>query len=226
MAKTTVNNIIAKMKRRFDYNITDTALDTLLLDCINDANKLIYQWLINAGFYNDTIGETTISTVANQSYVDTSSTTIDTLIALYERTNDTYIDIIPYSEFVKVYPDPTNTKSSTPTHAAIANNKIYLAPTPTAIITLYPVYGSVPADLALGGTLLFPTKYDPLVLAVTRTEYLRWHDANNTQAINSAEASMEYYKKELITNAHRGGIVRQSESYDTSTWLMPKIKTT
>jgi len=57
MDNTTVAAIISSGKIRFDYNITDTDLDTLLLDTINDGVILVRQWLMDAGLRAE-IGKT------------------------------------------------------------------------------------------------------------------------------------------------------------------------
>jgi len=50
---TTVNNIIASVKKRVDYDITDTDLDALLLDILNDGSTWLRQKLIDAGLRKD-----------------------------------------------------------------------------------------------------------------------------------------------------------------------------
>lgn len=49
MANTTVDNIIASVKRRVDYDITDSALDILLLDILDDGVRWTRQKLMDAG---------------------------------------------------------------------------------------------------------------------------------------------------------------------------------
>ena len=49
MDNTTVAAIIASSKKRIDYEITDTSLDELLLDTINDGVIIIRQWLMDYG---------------------------------------------------------------------------------------------------------------------------------------------------------------------------------
>lgn len=59
MAKTTITNIIAKIKRRSDYNITDSDLDTLILDAINDVVKLMKQMFYEYQLFENITAQTT-----------------------------------------------------------------------------------------------------------------------------------------------------------------------
>jgi hypothetical protein len=44
MAKSSVATIIARTKRRIDYDVDDSDLDQLVNDAINDALKIIFQY--------------------------------------------------------------------------------------------------------------------------------------------------------------------------------------
>lgn len=70
MAKTTVSNIITSIKRRFDYDITDSDFDNVVVDTINDALKLLKQWLMDAGLFQEISTSTSFKTVEDQEYVD------------------------------------------------------------------------------------------------------------------------------------------------------------
>jgi len=208
MAKTTVNNIVAKLKRMYDYNITDTDLDTLLIDCVNDSMKEIYQELIEAKNYIDAGDTITLTSVADQAYIDISSTlaTADMLVALSERTNDRKVRIIDYfgdEGFIERYPDPTANTSGTADHAAIWEDRLYLGPTPTAAISYYAEILAIPADLSAGDTLPYKTKYDPVVHAKARRLFLQWKhsDSPNNAAVVSAIAEDKRITKLLIRDA-------------------------
>ena len=51
--KTSVASIIAKIKRRSDYDIQDNDLDNLIVDAINDVLKQIKQLCYDYGLYQD-----------------------------------------------------------------------------------------------------------------------------------------------------------------------------
>lgn len=231
MAKTSVNTIVSKLKLRLDYNVSDDDLDTLLIGCINDALKLIFQWLSDAGSYNDISASdgTNIKTTDSQAYIDISThlAAMDELIALSERTNDKRIEIIPYREFIKLYPDPTANESATPDHAALWAERLYLGPTPSADdLVIYVEYTEIPTDVAAGDTLPYKTKYDPLLIAQARVEYLQFFDANNINAITLAQGIADRLKNDLITAAARNvGMNRQTASRRDGAWIGPRSPT-
>lgn len=229
MAKTAVNTMVTRLKRRLDYNIIDDDLTNLLIDCINDALKLIYQWLFDAGDFID-IGSsdgTNIKTTASQAYIDISThlASADKIVRLSERTNDKPIGLIDYFDFIAKYPDPTANTSATPDEAAIWSNRLYLGPTPSASdLVIYAEYVAIPTDVAAGGTLPYKTKYDPLVLATARCEYLRFFDANNVATIRIAEQAMEFYKNTLITQATKDlGMNKQTASRREGRIWAPRV---
>jgi hypothetical protein len=67
---TTVTSIIASIKKRIDYNITDTDLDSLLLDILNDGVTWLRQKLMDSGLRAH-IGKTAnFFGLAGEEYVD------------------------------------------------------------------------------------------------------------------------------------------------------------
>ena len=75
VAKSTVSSILTKVKRRADYNIMDSSLDSLIIDMLNDAIKRVRQKLLDRGLFDDISASTTLTTVADQAYVDVSTIT-------------------------------------------------------------------------------------------------------------------------------------------------------
>lgn len=168
MAKTTLATITADIKALADYDITDTDLDALILKAVNLALKRMKQWFLDEGMYDEIGAHDTISTVADQAYVDIAGETLDfdELIVLSERTNDKTIEIISYKDFVEAYPDPTADKSATPDVAAFFANRLYLGPTPSGIITLYLDYVKLITKLVAGDSLPYEDKYDEAVIVL------------------------------------------------------------
>lgn len=70
MAKTTISTLITKIKRKADYNITDSDLENFIIDEINSALKLIKQWLMDNGIYKDVSKSESIKTVEDQEYLN------------------------------------------------------------------------------------------------------------------------------------------------------------
>lgn len=314
--RTTVQNLINKVKRRIDYNITDSDLDTLLVDCLNDSIKVLRQKLLDRGVQFEIGGSSILYTTATQAYIDISNvpgactatlvvaaglvtdgahtykitfvtadgesecgavsnsvTTITTthgqvaltaipistngdvtarniyrttagtstykLVAqianntattytdnladgslttamptistipsfsdlqrVTERVNYKAIDVIPYAEFIKYYPDPAAYSSSVPDRCAVWNQRIYFGPTPMAsLIPIYIEYIRHNADLALTSNLYYENDYDPVLLAYVRLEYLRYFNAQDRTAIKTAEESALRYMDDLVTVA-------------------------
>ena len=315
--RTTVQTIVDKIKRRVDYNISDTGTDTLIVDCLNDSIKVLRQKLIDRGI-NFEIGSTaTLTTTASQAYIDISnipssactatlvaaaglvtdgahsykitfvtaegegdvsavSNTITTdvathgqvnltaiplspssevtarniyrtsaggsvykllaqitnntattytdniadgslgataptistipsysdLVRVTERVNYKAIDIIPYAEFLKFYPDPAAFSSSVPDKCALWNQRLYMGPTPMATGTaIYIEFLRHDADLTLTSNLYYENDYDPVLLAYTRLEWFRYFNANDRVTIKTAEEAALRYLDDLVIGA-------------------------
>ncbi len=74
--KTTIDNLVAKIKLRTDYKITDDDLDTLVIDGINDSIKVIKQLLFDHGLLYAISDSKTFKTIANQEYRDITKAVI------------------------------------------------------------------------------------------------------------------------------------------------------
>jgi len=316
MAKTTVSNLISSIKRVIDYSITDTALDTLLLDLIRNAVRVTGQWLMDHGLDIDNTTSGTILTIPNQQYkvlnkativgdttsftgiagdklnvtvdgttsadidisacttialvvtaintavgstvasetdegylridsattgttssvtiadgttavqtvvgdlfsrtdtrTDTAIMDIDHIIAMKEYDNDVTITHIPPAYFFELYPKPADNAGNPAIEYTMWNGRVYWGPTPTSSVPYYLEYFKIPTELASTDTLPFENKYDALLTALVRMEWMRFMDANNTSAITSAENSVAFYKSTLITNATRNiGMEQGSQS--------------
>ena len=215
MAKTTVAVLVSDVKVLMDYDITDTALDALILKCINFAVKRMNQWFLDYGFFDEVGAHDTFSTTANQEYVDIATETVnfDQPVVLSERTNDSPIAIIPFKEYRERYPDPTANKATTPDVAAFFANRLYLGPTPSSAITLYLDYVKIVTKLVSTDTLPYEDKYDELVYAIVREHLVSWLDMGNHQAIQLARNNTLQLKDDLIVLAAKNiGMNRQVQS--------------
>ena len=215
MAKTTVNSLVADIKLLGDYNITDTDLENLLIVGINFALKRMKQWFMDEGLFDEIGAHDTLLTVANTEYIELATETIDfdQVIKLTERTNDTPIEIIPFDKYREICPDPTADKASTPEMAAFFANRIYLYPTPSAVVTLYLDYVKLITKVAAGGTLPFEDKYDELIVAIALEYLIAFLDNKNTNAITQANNRVKELKHDLIVGASKNiGMIQQSAS--------------
>lgn len=215
MAKTTVATITSDIKALVDYDITDTALDALILKGINLAIKRMKQWFLNEGMYDEIGAHDTFDTTANQEYVDIATEVIDfdEAIVLSERTNDSPITIISFKEYRESYPDPTANKSATPDVAAFFSNRLYLGPTPSGVITLYLDYVKLITKLTSGGTLPYEDKYDEAVIAIIIEYLVKWLDRGNRKMVLTAREDVAIAKHELFVGAAKNiGVSHQSQS--------------
>ena len=225
MAKSSVATIITKIKRRADYNITDTDLDRLVVDIINDANKVLKQTFLDHGIMDEISVEGTITTTANQEYVDiaTQLADLDEIIMQSERTNDRTIEVIPFWRYRELYPDPTANKTTTPFHAARHYNRIYFGPTPSAVLTIYCDYIKLLTDATSTSTMPFEAKYDPIVTAFGTLELLKWLDPTNA-GIPVAKQNYDELKDILIIGAAKNiGMTRQAKSRNEGEGFEPRV---
>ena len=204
MAKTTVTNITDDIKVLFDYNITDSDLDTLVLKAINQTCRRMQQWFVDTEIYDEIGASTTLNCVAATPYIDiTTVTDLDFILTLSSRVTDALIDIVPYSVFVGKYPDPTGTTAATPLAAARFGNRLYLGPTPTGTEVLYMDYIKLLTALTSSSSLPFENKYDPVVIAGAIEYLTRWQDGKDAVAITKAQEKTIEVATDLILNATR-----------------------
>lgn len=215
MAKTTVSVLTADIKALVDYDITDSALDVLILKAINLAIKRMKQWFMDEGYFDEIGASDSFLTTLNQEYVDIATETIDLdqPLVLSERTNDNPIPIISFKEYRERYPDPTANKAATPDCAAFFGNRLYLGPTPSGAITIYLDYFKLITKLVAGGTLPYEDKYDELVIAIVIEYLVKWLDRKDVAAIRSAKEDVQIIKHDLVVGASRNiGINQQVQS--------------
>ena len=229
MAKSTISTLLTRIKRKADYNITDTDLDNLVVDFINDSLKLVFTWLKDSGLFLNTVGTTvTLSTTASQNYIDisTSMASVCDIIKVYEKSNDKSIPMITFDEFIRLYPDSASNTSAYPDHCAVAAERLYLGPTPTGIVSIYAEVDAIPVEVTSASNCPFKTLFDPLIVAMGVARLKRWLDASDRSAILSAAEEVQFLKHDLIVGAaHNVAMNRQSQSReDTETGIIcPQI---
>ena len=226
MAKTTVSTIITRIKRRFDYDITDDDLDNLIVDIINDSLKVQKQLFADYALF-DEIGESdTITTTASQEYIDLASETIDfdQHIVVSEREQKKVIRIIPFHRYRRMFPDPEEEAQSSPDVCAFFANRIYFGPTPSSAVDIYLDYIKLIDDVTSSSTLPFEAKYDGLLIAMVRAELAEWLDPNNAVAISAARARVDDLTNKMIIEASiNSGLVRQSTSRREQDVIAPRV---
>ncbi len=68
--KTSASTMITRIKRQLDYVITDTDLDNLVIDKINNNLKLLKQWLMDNSLFRECSKSESFKTIENQEYID------------------------------------------------------------------------------------------------------------------------------------------------------------
>jgi len=223
VAKSSISSLITKIKRRADYNITDTGTDNLIVDMLNDAIKRVRQKLLDIGMFDDISASTTLTTVADTAYVDVSTIVdLDEIVVQSDRTADRSIMLITYDKFIQLYPDPTACTSNTPIHAARWNSRIYFGPTPSEVLTLYFDYIKQLDEVTSSSTSPFEPKYDPLLIAMVVTEFKQWLGLDSLQ-IQSAMAREKTLDDEIFLGATNIGVIRASQSRRGIDTLGPHI---
>jgi len=213
MAKSTVDNIVTKIKRRVDYDISDDDLDTLIIDMMNDNLRIIRQWLFNRHLWKEISASTTLATIALQEYVSMATITdFDELIVQSERDQHRTIELVSYEDYKNAFPDPTINTASVPDVAAIWNDKVYFGPTPDSIITIYFDYIKTVTEVASGDDLPFSDKFDPLLIAMCKESIKEWLDDKNSVALSFATGKVADLKKILIDGSDNFGMNRQMMS--------------
>lgn len=76
MGKTAVNTVLDKIKRRFDYEITDPDLDSLVVDIMNDSLITMKQWFIDNDLFREISASASFKTIAEQRYRDITKAVI------------------------------------------------------------------------------------------------------------------------------------------------------
>lgn len=204
MSKTTVDTLVTEIKREIDYDITDSNLDTLIIDKINDSLKRVKQLFLDHRLYDEITAQDTLTTTAAQEYIDISSETIDfdQHILLTERTNDRPIELVTFRDYRRSFPDPSADKSETPDIAAFFDNKLFLGPTPsTSSVTIYLDYIKLISDVASGGSSPFEDKYDEIIKSMVIEKMKFWLDDKNINAIAIAKANTKELVDRLIIGA-------------------------
>ena len=100
-----------------------------------------------------------------------------------------------------------------------------MGPTPQASGTLiYIEYLKQIADVALTSNLYYDESYDPVILALARTEFLYFFDMKDRATITTAEQKSDKLVHDLITAAaHNIGENRQTNSRRQEMLFGPRI---
>ncbi len=228
--KTSVNTLVTEIQRKADYIVSggDSDLDTFTIDRINDVLKEMKQLFMDYDLRDEISVEGTITTTADQEYVDISTqlAALDQILIQSERTNDRTIQLIPFTDYRKAFTDPTASSASTPDVAARHFNRIYFGPTPSQALTIIFDYIKFFTDVSAGGTMPFDDKYDPIVInkvaAAIKGDLLK-----DFQTSDRFELKGEALINRLIVGATRNfGMNREVSSRRSGAGLGPQADVT
>lgn len=196
------------------YNSNDSTRLSLAGTLINQVLGIIQSEIKGHPFTLD-IGNT-VSTVANQAYVDLVAVTdILEILQVYERTTNRKIPQITYEQYISIVPDPTRVGGVpdlcwAPTQivtSGVPNWFIYLAPTPSSVITLY--YDYLKTFLLSSDTDYspLPSQYDGWIYAEFKPLFYEIIDSKNRALIDHAYKhafnQRAFYKQAIMSQAGR-----------------------
>lgn len=146
MANTTFANLKINALRRAgnSYNSSDSTRLSMAGSIINDVLSMIGQYIKGHPYTLD-IGNT-VSTVADQAYVDLTDTNIIEVLQFTQRSTNSKLKQVNYEEFVSMFPNTTLvggvpelvwSPTQTVSVSGVPTWRIYLGWTPSSVITMY-----------------------------------------------------------------------------------------
>ena len=203
MANTTLGNLkIGALRRVHFYNSGDATGLALAGGIINDVLGYI-QTQIKGSLYEHDLANT-ITTTANQAYVDLTDSNILEILNVYQTTTDTKLRRLSRQEFVLLQPD-TTVFSGTPEYAYFPTQiltagvntwRVYLIPTPSSAISLsYDYIKSL--QFSADGTSAdaeysaLPRIFDDWIYSEFAPRWFKIVDPSNLQKIQVAESQAE-----------------------------------
>jgi len=197
MANTTFANLKINMLRRAgnNYNSSDSTRLQLAGNCINSALSVIQGEIKGHPFTLDT--GNTVTTTANQAYVNLTPTDIIEIVSVQERVDPNKLKWIPYTLYLQYMADPSRF-SGTPnmyyTYLQSVNGtgeniwQILFVPTPSSAITIYYDYiknlrfssDGTGSDASFSP---LPTVYDDWIYSEAKPMFYEIIDPMNTSLI-------------------------------------------
>lgn len=209
MANTSLANLKINALRRCGnyYNASDTALLALAGGLINEALAQIYTKIKKSPYCYD-IGNTK-NTTANQASLDLTDTDIIQILQVYQKTSDTKLIYIDYSQFIAIAPDTTNwsgvpevfwSATQAVSVTGVPTWTLWFAPTPSSAIAIYYDYMK---DLSLSSDSDYcklPPIYDRWIYAEFKPLFLDVVAPKDTNRILRAEAAAEKIRNEFAND--------------------------
>jgi len=213
--KTSVATITADIKILADYDIVDTDLDVLILRATNLVLKRMKQWFMDDGLFDEITATDTLTTVAAQEFIDIATETadLDQPYFFTERTNDSPITLVSFSEYRARFPNPASNSTATPDIVAFFANRLYIGPTPSGAISIFFDYFKLTTKLTSSDSMPYEDKYDEVIINGVLWFLVKWLDRKDINMIREAKADFQEARHDLITGASKNiGMVQASQS--------------
>ena len=129
-----------------------------------------------------------IVSTANQAFIELSAiSTLHRIKNITETTNDVKLIRIPFWQYRQINPDPANA-SGVPTRYARNGGRIYLHPTPSAVVTYTVDFEKTVADLTSNDSAALGAEFDYWILAEAHVFWQRMMDPADTAAMATITA--------------------------------------
>lgn len=125
---------------------------------------------------------------------------LDDIIKVVYRSDNRDLEYIPYSDLVRIYPDPSSNKGN-PEYISRFNGYFYFGPTPGSAIILYYDYMKALTAVVAGGNMPFDSIYDELIVAIALEWLYSFLDSKDRTSILTAKERVLELKKNLIIDS-------------------------
>lgn len=195
-----VGSTLANLRTRFlkmidNYNandLTGTNSSGEVADLyLNNGLQNIYA-IIKASRHLDAYADTSLISVASQSYINLSTITdLDEIVSIKDTSNEITLQCITPAQYFMSTPNPAG-RTGVPTQYCRIFNRIYLNAQPTSAITYTTQYKKTYARLTNDSDqALIPSKFDTWIYDEAWVMWLRGEDPGASGAIQLAQAERE-----------------------------------
>lgn len=182
--------------------------------CLNNALHKAYD-LIKGSKYTEALPTTRFSSVADQAYINLDDECyLDDIESIIDTTNQLQLTQKSWWWYRRNFTQP-DSQSGTPVFYVRRRNRVYLAPTPSAVINYTVDFQKMMKDLVEDGEIsLLPTHYDYWITSEAAIEWYMMEDKDNVpqEAKDERDKNRQMaldsifsgFNKNLQSNSHFG----------------------
>lgn len=199
LTHSTLLTLIKKLLLAIDsYNSDDVTIETpstLTLDtlgerarlCLNFALSGIYG-LIKDSKYLEAYPTTAYSSIANQDYIELAIVPeLDDIESVVDTSNDFKLVKKSWAWYRRNFTDPSS-QTGTPNYYILRNERMYLAPRPSAILPYLVDFKKLTRDLRLNGdVILIPEQFDGWVIQEAKVRWFEMEDPTSVPPLIISE---------------------------------------